>query len=885
MSIFDRWFRRDVKNISIAYVDEFLRWTMTNKLGGRGDVWQLFGAVPWLGRGVNLIAQAVHDLPFEIQNAKTGEVVDSSADWKNTLQFTRNLPALLQLVAGSLILRGRAYVYPERNRIAVKALKYLNPDSVEPDLREDVGLAGFIRHAGTIQVPWKPDEVLYFWLLDPQIEIGPPNSYPAQNALNAAGVLLNLDKFFSEHAERGLIKAYLAAVKGLAPVNSEKGKAQKEKLEDDFTNTLTGTRNAGRVKVINADAVTMIEVGEGLKELANVELTKEKREDISVALGIPMSILWSTEASGLGGSGVTKEDTYRFYKQTVVPLFGFIADTANEQLFVPAGYKLVGKPETLDVFQEDERERATALQNLTSAINTDPRTAKLAMEILGYDLDDDQANELEALIADKTAVAERMAQLPASQPPTIDVTPRTPELPSGETDQQKAFREELARWQRKVENRLRSGKALQVDFESDIIPTEIRDRIHAALGQAADLAAVKAVFAEAAKATKQGDGKWITTETGQHIFIPEGENAADVIRERFGDASKPADKRTKGKQAVARTLNKAKVEPHGTSLSLASDQSKVHGYVVMEMPQVPDDLGESDFKDYLTKHYDRFAETSPKAGAVMIENVAAVQIKDFQKGQGYVSAKVEFILETPADELDWAAEDSISAADIGLQGKAIENGEAKPQMGIMIAFAIPESIGQKLLAAVEGKLPEGAELSRLDQLHLTLAFLGRTDEITISRDAILAALKVFAADTRYLIGTIGGIGRMNKIENSGKAALYTLFDSPELPSFREELIETLRAVGAVPSEEHGFVPHITLAYVPADATSIPSEMPGIADVAMTEIVLAWGGNWQPVALAIKAIDQGARPRDTGAPFQEYSVRLAAFRGAADAARQ
>ncbi len=503
-------FKREVKNISIGELDEFMLWKMNARLGGTGDIGELRRRVPWLFRGVDLIAQAIHDYPFDVLD-DGGEIVASSTDWQDNLpdglEFTSNIFELLYKVSASLTLRGKSYVYPTRNRLGnvtgePKELRYWVVDTVTPIITETNGLEKFVRQVGNIKTEYPvteaaPFPLCYFWLPDPDVELGPPASYPAQAALNAAGVLFSLDDFFKSHVEDGMKKAILFAVKGLPPTGSETGKAAKDKLEDDLSRTLLGKPNSGKIRVVNADTMTPVIYGEGLQEIANTELTKEKREDIATALGIPMTMLWSSEASGLGGGGVTKEDTYRFYKHKVCPDFNFIASIFNQQLLKPLGYRIVGNPETLDVFQEDEAARSQSLDTITSAIDTNPQIAKFTMELLGYDLSDEQTAELDELIAAKSERAAQVAQLSARQPQVLDVTPQPKQLPPGETPEQKRFRDDLMRWQRKVENRLRAGKAAQVEFDSDAIDTDTNAQVYAALAGVSNADAVKVIFAEA----------------------------------------------------------------------------------------------------------------------------------------------------------------------------------------------------------------------------------------------------------------------------------------------------------------------------------------------------------------------------------------------------
>ena len=136
------------------------------------------------------------------------------------------------------------------------------------------------------------------------------------------------------------------------------------------------------MEIVQADAVKPVVLGEGVKELSDSELIKEKREDIATAAGIPVTILWSTQGAGLGSTGVTESDERKFYEQTVVPQARFIQGVLNEQIFGPMGLKWVFRPETLDVFQEDEGERAQAVVHYVSA----GMRLGVACQILGVEL-------------------------------------------------------------------------------------------------------------------------------------------------------------------------------------------------------------------------------------------------------------------------------------------------------------------------------------------------------------------------------------------------------------------------------------------------------------------------------------------------------------------
>ena len=122
-------------------------------------------------------------------------------------------------------------------------------------------------------------------------KFGPAKNYPGRAAANSCGVLLNIDLFAEGFFERGAIKAMLLTVKGMP------AEAERSKLEEWWRSVVAGIKNAFGAKVINAEAVTPVVIGEGMKELENVTIGQEKREDIAIALGIPMSILFADAAN------------------------------------------------------------------------------------------------------------------------------------------------------------------------------------------------------------------------------------------------------------------------------------------------------------------------------------------------------------------------------------------------------------------------------------------------------------------------------------------------------------------------------------------------------------------------------------------------------------
>jgi HK97 family phage portal protein len=420
---------------------------------------------------------AVASMPFKLM--KGTKEYDASADWENKVGFLPNPTYILQMVEAALVMCGRAYLFRERSAVATKALRYHLPTSVTPVIDGVKGLVAFKRPVNNVERTFKVEDYVYFWLPDPFVEIGPPLNYPAQAAANASGVLLNLDTFASNFFERGALKVTLLSVKGI-PKESDR-----QKLEDWWKNVVGGVKKAFGAKVFNAEAVTPVVIGEGMKELENVNIQKDKREDVAVALGIPMSILFANAAN----YATSQQDELNFLTKTVIPDCEFIAAVLNEQLFEPLGLHMDFMPETLDAMQEDEAARAAALGQLTGA----GIPLLMAMDLLGFELTDEQRIELELAVIEKKERAEQMVQQLQGKKPEDGKEEDEEDDAEDEEDDQEA-QKDLDRWQRKSLNSLRRGKAAAVPFDSDSIPVQERQRITLELLSATTADDVKHIF-------------------------------------------------------------------------------------------------------------------------------------------------------------------------------------------------------------------------------------------------------------------------------------------------------------------------------------------------------------------------------------------------------
>lgn len=130
--------------------------------------------------------------------------------------------------------------------------------------------------------------------------------------------------------------------------------------------------------------------------------------------------------------------------------------------------------------------------------------------------------------------------------------------------------------------------------------------------------------------------------------------------------------------------------------------------------------------------------------------------------------------------------------------------------GCMIAVRLPSALAAEL--ALEGGEPP-------ETLHLTLAYLGRTGVLDADvLDRAGAVVRSFASRTRALEATVGGIGRFAASPTTKSLdVLVALVDAPGLGAMRAALVAELERAQVPVSQAHDFMPHVTLAYLPAGA--------------------------------------------------------------------
>jgi len=463
----------------------------SNGSGGTATVQTLRRAVPWLAKATDMTANAISALPFDIVS-EDGDVFDTSSDWKNRVGGMDNPQTLLMKLAASLCL-GRAYLIPKYTSKYIVDLQYCAPHTVLPSINQN-GLQYFDRTTdqGKVEKYYPMDskqkpEMMYFWLPDSDVEIGPALSYPAGVALLSTQLLFSMDGTIQTYSERGFVPATLLLAKGMPSA------VEREKAESWWNRFLRGwTKEAA--KILNAEAADLKQVGAGMEQLKGVygELTKQAIENVGTAFGIPAALFMSDMAFASEVKGLTKSwyETSAFVK-----IYKTIEDAFNSQLLNRYGLRMAFRPETLDVFKEDEASNANAYKIYVDA----GILPSVAAQMVGLELPEGvEYKDLDAQVEKKQAQEEEaarvnnevaLAKIQAGQNPQekpeekpVEKKAIEPEEPEEKSFQLDAMQiKELNLWRQISERCERKGKGRAIDFECKSLPDEIADDIRTKL--------------------------------------------------------------------------------------------------------------------------------------------------------------------------------------------------------------------------------------------------------------------------------------------------------------------------------------------------------------------------------------------------------------------
>lgn len=196
-----------------------------------------------------------------------------------------------------------------------------------------------------------------------------------------------------------------------------------------------------------------------------------------------------------------------------------------------------------------------------------------------------------------------------------------------------------------------------------------------------------------------------------------------------------------------------------------------------------------------------------------------------------------------------------------------DNLAVKETDGAMIAFFMPDEVRDQIVAFQQA-LPAGSELVPVEELHLTLSYLGERADIEDLKTHLFAQVAEEARWRNGIIATLTGYARFTGGENGD--ALVLLVDSPHLPWLYLCLNQVPLPL-AMPT--HGFIPHITLGYLPDGAETPQLEVEPL-EIKFEELVIAWGDERTtlPMQPAVKEVELVSTSKEVSLDDQMRHIR-------------
>lgn len=327
-------------------------------LGGDGDnedssIAALYERVVWLHRGVEVKVNALTGMPFSVHRKNEGgDEIELT-----TLPFAFNARKVLGEMYRWYILYGRTYGLAGRS-VSRKILDFraLIPTSIKVVYDDEAGIIGYERHIkGKKVATYKPEDMVAVFKASGRKELGYGVS-DAMTAANAAGGLSSIDIMTQTLFKNGAINPTLISMgAGALPADRERMKAW-------FKRLFGGIKKAFSIEVIEGKP-EVISLGHKLSDLETEKLTTTKREDIATALGVPQTILFSNAAN----YATARQDTLNLYEFSVKPDALLFEEAFNTVLFVPQGYYFKFHPERMEVYQQLEADKSSAVIELYNA--------------------------------------------------------------------------------------------------------------------------------------------------------------------------------------------------------------------------------------------------------------------------------------------------------------------------------------------------------------------------------------------------------------------------------------------------------------------------------------------------------------------------------------
>jgi HK97 family phage portal protein len=404
----------------------------------------LYKKVPYLFRLVQIRCDTLAGVPIKIYNG------EEEAEWP----YPSAIEDLIWKWEAGALLSGAAYgeIVGNESRY-VKDVVYRNPFDMQVEYRN-----GIIKiKQNSSGAMWENNiytgeyEMVYFAEYDPSQDLLPGIS-PGKAGNMDAKLLYALSKFPESYFEGGAMPVTLLGID-----STDKGEI--DRVAKWFKNSATAIRNAFRVLGIRAGSITPTTLTPPLKDLAMPELNAEAKHNLSVAFGVPKTLLDSEAAN----YATAVEDRKSFYQETIMPRARKYESILNTQLLEREGLRIEFAFNELELFQDDESMRADLVLKYVQA----GLPVELALDLAGKDMTDEQKD----MLVEKQVEDEQVREEESESP----------------------FSTELGRWMRFAQKRISDGRELR-EFETDIIPSSLHSAISGALEMAKTVEDVRQIF-------------------------------------------------------------------------------------------------------------------------------------------------------------------------------------------------------------------------------------------------------------------------------------------------------------------------------------------------------------------------------------------------------
>lgn len=420
---------------------------------------QAYAYVPLIFRAVRIRCDALIRPRVVLKNKKGEEI-----PWV----FKVDPKDLLWKTEASLLLAGANYVEKLNKKFSGKTadLWWVNPTTMDtPKVEKDskTGVLNYTFKQKSSSNEWTLDDMVYMREFSITDDTAPGVS-SAGVALNDAALLRYMGRSVTRFFETGMMPVTLLQVQNLVDDDERK------RIEGFFRRVASGIRNMFKVLALNREIEPKV-LSQPLKEMVIPELSEQAERNVAHAFGFNPSLFDQSP-----NRATATEHRLALYQDTVEPRGDWIVEQYNRQVFQPMGLEMALDYSNLDIYQEDEKERAGSLSAITSAIAADPKAALFVMtEILGYDLDEEQKKKYQDIFL-------------SAKPEATEEETQRHETPQAQ---------DLIKWQKKALKLMDKGKSPACEFTSEHIEDWLSEHIRSQLKDCQSVADVKAVFADA----------------------------------------------------------------------------------------------------------------------------------------------------------------------------------------------------------------------------------------------------------------------------------------------------------------------------------------------------------------------------------------------------